>query len=374
MSLSLALIVATPVFSKYLQVDKYVEVENIECASNKDSKILIDSPIKQFVNLNKVGKYLDFDFKVPEYFGNDFFVSDILVTKSNIGTNYLTIYFTKTYKDNDDITLNDIWALYEFTGDISENIKSIQYENNKDYSNMQVSTEEKILGSVEGMYVTLSAESNVDNNVKETSEFFLFNKDGVNYVVRPEQFNDEENLNTEINKIATSLKSPYDIESEMYKIHTNNYVPVFDEDDLNEAAKYIGFTPKFVSKINDDVKIEACNTFYGNPDKSANTSMFNCYYSFKDKENIIFIQDKGVDLYEYEYIATNGYATLEDLENNETKDIPVEKLTWNNIDVYKYFDESINLCRYQWKVDDIYYSLTSSDGSIDDIAKVFVEA
>ena len=46
---------------------------------------------------------------------------------------------------------------------------------------------------------------------------------------------------------------------------------------------------------------------------------FQCNYSYKDKGIVVFIQEKGNDNYGYNEVATNGYVTETDYENNTTE-------------------------------------------------------
>lgn len=349
-----------------------------------ESDILIDSKVKEFEDLSKVGKYLNFDYKVPDYIKDGSTVSLIRVMKADNGNSYLQLNFsTKTDKYNYG-SFDNTQSLYVFDGDAVESIKNIYSDGRDDISNLKVSQTSKKLGSVAGSYVTINADiKNIDNvaDGKENIKYFVFNKDGINYAVESVDFNGEDDLNTEINKIASSLKKPNELKNSNYIIDRNFYgfesLDIYDKDDFIKAVDYLGYTPKFVTSIKDDIKINSCDIFHSNSYGKEMTT-FQCDYSYKNKGIVVFIQEKGNDNYRYEDIATNGYDLQKDYENNTTKKVPVEKLNWNNTDVYKYFDDCDNKYIYQWKIGDMYYFFeTYFEGekeNVDDIAKVLFEA
>ena len=152
---------------------------------------------------------------------------------------------------------------------------------------------------------------------------------------------------------------------------------IYDKDDLNKAIEYLGYTPKFLTKINDDIKIENCHIFHSDSYGRKMTT-FQCNYSYKGKGIVVFIQEKDNDNYGYEDVEKNGYDLQTDWDNNTQKKVPVEKLNWDNVDIYKYFDDCDNKYIYQWKIGDMYYFFeTYFDGekeNVDDIARTLFDA
>ncbi|HCW52483.1 MAG TPA: hypothetical protein DG753_01795 [Clostridium sp.] len=384
--LSLTSIFATASVPVYAENSTDTAVKSIACLSNNNSDILVDSKLKEFNNLDKVGKYLNFDYKVPDYIKDGGAVSLIRIMKADDKNSYLQLNFSaKTDKEHYEGTQ----SLYEFAGDIEQNIKDIKYGDGSYVLSLQISKEDKTLGSVNGMYVILNADLNSsfydkgtekDRN-NEYSKFFVFTKDGVNYAVDTTDFDGEDDLNTEINKIDSSLKSPCDAEASKYVVDEAYNgcfsLEVYDKDDLNKATEYLGYTPKFLPEISDDIKIVNCEVYQDDYNGSKMTK-FQCNYSYKNDGVVVFIQEKGNDNYGYKDVATNGYVMQTDYENNTSKKVPVEKLNWNNVDVYKYFDDCDNKYIYQWKIGNMYYFFEIYFGgekeNVDTIAKTLFDS
>lgn len=386
--LALTAILSSSVLPVYAN-DNLKENTSAVSLEKENSDILVDSKLKEFNNLDKVHKYLDFDYKVPDYIKSNFSSALIRTEKYNDGNKTLELRFANQTKGSNYGYGSESYTLYEFKGEPIHCLKDIKYGDDNSVSNIQVSSESKSLNSIDGIYITITADIQYagddskenQRNGKDYSKFFVFNKDGVYYSVEAIDFDGEEELKTEINKIASSLKKPEELQSANYVIDTSSDgfygMDIYDKDDLNKAIEYLGYTPKFITEINDDIKIEDCHIFHSDSYGSKMTT-FQCDYKYKGKGMVVFIQEKDNDNYGYEEVAKNGYDLQTDWDNDTQKKVPVEKLKWDSVDIYKYFDDCDNKYIYQWKIGDMYYFFeTYFDGekeNVDDIARTLFDA
>lgn len=368
-------------------------VKAAECVNDSENNdIIVDSRLKEFYSLDKVHKYIDFDFKVPDYTQENYEPCLIRVEKYKDGnTNLQLEYMNKSIYDNTDneysmyasygakMITSNWYSLYEFKGNPEQCLKDIKYGEGYDVLNIEVTKQEKKLGEINGMYITLAADvedysdDDLDKKTtpKEESKYYLFEKDDIYYAVETSDFKEEDNLNLELNKISSSLKNPAELTNQTYKIERDNdgysSYEVYDKEDLSKAADIVGFTPKFITDINDDVKITNCDTFTCTK-KGQEINTFQCNYSYKNDGIVVFIQEKDRDNYRYNECVNGSNSVKTDFE----------KLNWDNVDVYKYFEEGDNKYIYQWKVGNIYYFFeTYFDGekeNVDDIARALFDA
>lgn len=366
---------AIPVYAYDLNDNVIVEKDNSVLSSNDqtvcnvselslNNNILIDSKLKEFYNLDKVRKYIGFDYKVPDYVipGNE--VHSIRVFNSDDGNNKLELEFS-------DKNSAKWYSIEAFRGDP---VDTLTNEFKESFEDAIVSTNSKTIDGIQGLYITLTDSTKYTFAKPESCKYFAWKDGDVWYCMNYDNNEDGSIGEGEIGKISNSLKNPKEIVNVNYSIDKEaNGVPkslinIYDKDDLNKATEALGYTPKLPIKINDYIKISDSFTNIDHMGKS----LFS-YYSY-DKGTIVFIQTKDNDNYEYEEISRTGYAR----ENGETTTVKADKLSIDGMDVYRYADKGDNKIVYQWKEDNMYYFFeiyyyNIGIENVDDIVKEFVD-
>ena len=141
---------------------------------------------------------------------------------------------------------------------------------------------------------------------------------------------------------------------------------IYDRDDLKEAVKYLGYNPKLPLSFG-DYKVRASSIGYIG--EVVNKPKFNLL-TFYDYDDISLTVTESKYSDDYDEISKNDYYIIKDDDNTILDKFKVNKVTINNIDVYEYYENSQedngNTIVFNWKENDLYYSLTVFDNSKND--------
>ncbi|WP_459477252.1 peptidase M56, BlaR1 [Clostridium saccharoperbutylacetonicum] len=378
-----------------------VTTSSSEANLNNTHKFLVDAAIKDYEDIRKLEKVTDFKFKLPNFFPEGTKLQCIQLIKISDNNNAIQLYYNGDGKH----VLGDISFQISKTDPV-EAIKKIETDKMKTTKNPKVEAEEKSMkvGDINGTSLSLSITSpseKLENGFttkefKESGKYFIWQEGGVYYSIKynstvsnedkkeKEYLALSENL---ITKITKSIVYPSEIKVNDYlefkqELSTETGVMgIYDSEDLKNAEKLLGFSPKLPIKINDDIKINDSVVGLSSDSDIKNNKIsyeLNSFYSNK-KGSITF--NEGKKSKEYDDIKKNGYLNEKNWKTNEMVKINVDKLNVNNMEVFKYKDLQVEkdeeqcMC-YMWKENDIYYSVIffgQADNS-DEIIKTFVNS
>lgn len=332
------------VYASAEDISKVKTVSSETINNSTVNNLIVDSRIKNYKDLNKAYKISGLKFKVPDYAINGF-ISDcgIDIVKREDNSEYLTLGFTKS--DNNEFDSYDIQMS-------NKNLKDFLIEIHKDHEDNDISVKnnirssEKTIGSVKGEEIIIEAsykdKSGDGNNI--VSKYFSWEDNGVYYLMNyyqhmtsPKGAYDEDITNIseeEVGKIVDSMKNIEDVKNVKYFSDESSdtyYYGVYDNEDLENAAKILEFKPKFISKINDKANIS-----YAEVRKRDNKLTFVMEYNYDsgDKDNPYFISlDEMKDDSEYNDMR-NGNLLLYKYDK-ECKPSKAERISINNKEVYK---------------------------------------
>lgn len=328
-----------PVYAAVFSAKDNVKVDSAYAKAESD--IIINSGVKEFFNLDKVKKYLAFDYKVPDYIIDGDIVKVIRVYNPADGNDKLEIQFCK--KDS----YTNWYSIESFKDDPVE-VLSKQFK--ESFGEADATVTDKSIKEIEGKYITITDTSAKDSTKAECDKYFAWQNDNVWYCINYANNESGSISEDEIYKIASSLKNPDEVAGIKYYIDEENseYVAptinIYDKDDLKKAVDVLGYTPKLPLKINDKIKVTDALL-----ESVKDINILLSAYSY-DKGALLFIQSK-FDVYGYEDIADSGY--VEDVQLNSKQ--KADKLSINGRDVFRYKDTAENKIVYQWKENGIYY-------------------
>lgn len=348
---------AAPAYAADLAVNDRAEVTNVD-NENKDSDIIIDSKLKEFANLDKVRKYLGFDYKLPDYAVDGYKVDLIRVCNPGDGNDSLEIYFKNSDKE--------FYPLNIFKNDPVE-LLTKDFE--EGYGKPEVTSTAKNIKGINGLCITLNHLADEDGSNGYGEKYFVWQNDGIWYGVN---YGNELMSDDVIVKIADSLKKPEDLTNLKYVIDEDEHdylktsIQIYDKEDLDKVKEVLGYSPKLPLQINDNIKVS-----HADLDNDDGKILFS-YYSY-DKGTVVYIQSKDSD-YGYEDIAASGYVK----DNMLNSKIKADKLSINGVDVFRHIDDGDNKIIYHWKENDIYYFFEvyyqDQIENADDIVEQFIKA
>lgn len=406
------LVAAAVVFTNGVSV-KALDTNNLaETNINQSSEVeqktnpfIIDEETKAYEDISKIVKYAGFNFKLPDYIVDGNKPASYQLLKLSDTNNAVLIYFDgqgNDYSKNFSLTI--------FNGDVEKSLERVneikgRSRNDAEY---KCDEEEKILGNVKGKIITLNAkipEYKIDDKItvpesEEIMKYFVWEDNDVHYAIyynrstKTKQNSDKFSEN-EIEKIVESFKNIDEVTNVDYKRDIREdeelstelgLMSIYDKDDLNKAAKILGFNPKMPLKVGDNVVVDGSGVGLTCDSDVENKKLYyelNLFYNY-GKNRITFNESNHDSFNEYKDIIENGYVNKSDFLGEKTIQIKVDKIGVDGKDVYKYIysyanpDEdavSSDVC-YEWQENGIYCSLVFFDIDIyqDDIAKEFVNS
>lgn len=343
-------------------------------------EFFIDSDYKNYNDIKKAAKIAGFNFKVPDY-AVDGFVADlgIDVYKFSDTENYVSLSFS-----NQDENDNDLFYYIDiYKGNAKDALEKTYEDFNNEYivSKSDITSSEKTIGNIKGQDIIVTQArfdpKNPDDKAISVNKFFAWEDDGLSYIINYNSIakynnNEEQYVNVSednIDKIINSMKKPEEVTNVKY-FSDRSCINVYDNEDLETASKFLGFTPKFISNIKDKMKI----TYAKASIHRNNKTVFEMSYNTEDDKYFLTI-DEMKDDNDYNGIK-NGSLNLHILYE-DSKPSKSEKLTISNKDVYKIKenlselyeeDEDEYIYVYMWEDNGIYYKITSysQDLSFDD--------
>lgn len=299
-----------------------------------------------------------------------------------------------------------------FNGDVEKSLERVneikgRFRNMKE-AECKCDEEEKTLGNVNGKVVTLNAkipEYKIDDEntipaSEEIIKYFVWKDNDVYYALNynrltKKEGNSDGTLEGEIEKVVQSFKNIDEVKNVDYKRDIREdeelstelgLMSIYDKDDLNEAAKILGFNPKMPLKVGDNVVVDGSGVgLTGDSDienKKLNYEL-NLFYNY-GKNRITFNQSSHDSFNVYKGIKEKGYVDKSNDEWAVNKQIKVDSIDVNGKNVYKYIDsfkdpyedKVSNDVIYEWEENGIYCSLVlfDADNYQDDIAKEFINS
>lgn len=345
--------------------------------TNEKHDFLVDTPLKVYDDVQKTEKISNLKFKVPDYLPEGYKAdSEAQILKITDTDNSVIKYFDKDR--------SGMFSFIAFKTDPVESLKKVV--NEKTYAD-KLETEQKsmVVSGVNGTNITIKttkeikeynedgSESGKTDKFNETYQYFVWQDSGIWYSINYSEIVDQSNGKTkefvklsedDMGKIVKSIKYPEEVTSVSYqkneeKLSTEVVVMcVYDKEDLEKAKSLLGFNPKFPLTINENIKVrESSIGVAADSDIENNKINYELDNFYNNKGgSITFTQGKTSK--HYEDIITKGYV-----EYSDTDKVKAEKLSINNIDVYK-LDEtsdknfSTPCMTYLWKDGDTYCSTT----------------
>lgn len=347
--------------------------------TNGEHKFIIDSPMKDYDDINKAESIIGFKFKVPDYLQQGSKLGSIQITKLSDNDNAVKMYFDNENKDAKTIT---------FQVSKSNHIDALKKLSSRNLSaDSTIETEEldMKLGDISGKNVTLTVTSpseklkdgTLTDGYTEINKYFVWENDSLYYSIKynstfksgdkasKERANYSE---ADVEKIAESIVYPEEAKSVDYspvkrEVSTEiEVMEIYDKEDLEKAKGLLGFNPKLPLKINDDISIKDSGVGIASDSDIKNNKINYELNSFYSNKNGSITFNEGRTSKEYDEIEKNGYFNEKNWKTNENMQIKAEKLNINNKEVFKYEEKVIEEgqepdCIYLWKEDGIYYSV-----------------
>lgn len=367
---------------------------------NGEHKFIIDAPLKVYDDINKAENAAGFKFKVPDFIPDGNRLETFHVRKVTDNDNVVEIFYPGADQPPFDITFQ------VSKKDHIEALKKIETEKMKTTKKPIVETKQEAmkLGEINGTSLTLSVTSPSEkllngDSTKEFTEvfkYFIWENDGLSYSIRYNSIikegdkSSKDNLNLPedtIKKIAESIKYPEDTKSVNYSVPKRELsteeavMEIYDKDDLENAKKLLGFSPKLPLKIDDNIIIDGSGVgISDDSDIKDNKINYELISFYSNKLGSITFEE-GRTSKRYDDINNNGYFNINIGKGKEPLQVKAEKLNIANKDVFKYEENGFELGQkpevsYLWKEDGIYYSVTffNETENSDEIVKGFVES
>lgn len=368
-------------------VAESVQAVSTDSVKKSDSyDFIVNSKYKNYKDLAKAAKVAGFNFKVPDYAADGYIAdSGIDVVDKEDNKTYLSLQFSKT-DENKNFSIYSIEITKENPSELFSSLYK-DYEGEEVKAKSDISTSEKTMGSIKGQDITITQTySGKDNEGSVfTSKYFAWEDNGIYYMINYYQhvkYADSEYDSDIIDiseddtaKIAGSMKSIQDVKNVKYfsdNVFGEDYYGIYDTEDLENGSKILGFTPKFISKVNDKSDIKSAEIR-----KNNNKFDFIMYYSYeadvKEHDNYFTLYEEKDDS-DYNDMK-NGKLVLYKFDD-ECKPSKSEKITINNKEVYKIKEEVPEEHMYaadeykyvyMWENNGIYYRLEnqSQENSFD---------
>lgn len=370
------------------KVNSGEESESIKANEDKIlSKVLIDSKFRNYDTIDKLQRNAGFNFKVPDYVTECNSAGGYLLLKVDDNEYAAQIYFEN--KDADELRQTSVKA---FKGDPAKSLQKIKEDSilgfPKEGDKTETSVKDAVIAGVQGKLVTVNLSSTATPGLKSETTDFVWQDEGINYSVNykktyggnPSTTLGENLSDEEVGKIVHSLKSINEVKNIEYMTDnkfnaqqtTVREMAIYNTEDLQMAEdQYLGFNPKMPLDIDEyNVKIESINARLNNmffkADNASTGYEIDNFYIYTDKVGTISFKGSKDNI--FNDIEINNGISLEDYEKQE--------ITLGSNAVTKYFNKNEGISIYNYKIDDIYYSLSIfyDRETSDNVAEKFVTA
>lgn len=346
--------------------------------ARENMEFALDSPHKGFYNLDRAMDFIDFELKVPDYLPAGYEFINIDIDKNNT----VSINFEKNgvdpfcYKAAENNLLSEIMHSaivvdQNFTIGFIETPMSVDHINgtvltiNKEhkYKDDKTDTTEK------GMKASAS-----------TDKFFIWRDKDTWYSLKiyskeifPDSSSSKEELSwNEARKIVTSIEYPNELKNVNYISKPfENLLNIYDNEDLNTATKMLRFKPKFPLSLPGGfypTHSQVGQVYYREKEKLEPSAIMETTFSTKKYTGLIhrIELEQTSDSFFYDYIKQNGSFKAKDLNTNQLKEIKIDSLKIDNVEILTYQEEYdfsidsllmqtiVEQC-YLWKQGDIVY-------------------
>lgn len=351
-----------------------------------NKEFVLDSPTKHFNSLDRAIDFVDFEFKVPENIPTGYKFWRVNLDEKNV----MDINFEK-YEGNE---------TYNFSLLVSEKdlIKYLKEQSNTAYGEMKpdikFDTKPMNISNVKGTTVIIEQNFNwTEDNLKKlekvdtksikhvpisetVNKYFVWEDEGIWYslhyyfkttTLEGEYHVDRISTKDDLINIITSLKYSQDIQGADYAESVEKFIKehlnIYDEKDLKEAEKIIGFVPKFPLTLPGGFVPISSNTYHSIYEGEENSSTsLTTIFNLEDRNSHIpiptieFTQTKNTFLYdnliEKEYSKVDS-KVIEGIDSKTIEGIKVFICEERFDDKLK---EAIKNQYYVWKQEDIVYT------------------
>ncbi|PPA87149.1 hypothetical protein C4A76_12485 [Brevibacillus laterosporus] len=345
---------------------------------------------KWFNNLERANDFAGFPFKVPDYLPYGYKLRSIDVDEKYVNhtDNQITISFISNFGKDDENQFEVIAS----TGNILNGALSQLLEGSQtmkipgsSWGEAQPQTyiqDEVTYANIRGILVTTMQK--YENHQPEIEKTFFWRDEGIYYGIQfySEDHTLEEGLprnrrnisQDELEKILQSFTYPQQLQNVSYDGKGNSF-PIYDEKDLQEAEKLLGFKVKFPLsfsnnelKLTDSVMLKAGDQNTGYSFRHIVDAIKNSYRatddsnSYKLKGELTVYQSKhplinGSQLTLYRTLEMNGIDISVYRDDNHVYGGPYYHREANKTDI-------ITLTYYLWKQNDIYFAAYLGDDDI----------
>jgi bla regulator protein BlaR1 len=345
----------------------------VQNANSKDDPIraaLGNSKYMFFNSLERAQNYVKFPFKVPDYLPSGFGLYSINLNHGKIENNdLLVIGYWSTTDGGRMISSNEE---HHFSLSISQ---SNLLQAAKSVKDATYDEEKMNIGGFDATSLTIHAKQDVNNKdtnfvILDTIKHLIW-QDGdtwydLEYYVSSIEKDGNQNIyeNMPLDKMIKTVSSmtyPENVKninytSDMFK----NSFAIYNQADLNNAAKLLGFAPKFPININGF----AISSAHVNPgiyfENDQDTPILTAKYTETAGETIQIEQTRLSS--QYDSIVKNGYTNYWNTNTNKNEAVESKTVNIGGISVFAFDVAFANEKTYVWAQNGIYYSASFSGG------------
>lgn len=318
-------------FDKGLIQNDLVQNHLIALSSNEFE---IKDDIKVFVNSDRARGSVDFKFKLPSFIPKD---NNFFRVILNENTNILKVDF----EEKGDLS----YELLISKDDLIDKIKDMYLINDSDILFNESKTN---INGITGVELNIL---NKEGNCEESH--FIWDMEGISYSLFNYKSNKEYREIEDIDKVINSFKDADEINynSRLF----NNFIIIYNNEDLIEAAKILGFTPKFPLNIDnkfEPIESKVYTSYFDNNSSNDLIGFINITTKFKDLESgesFNFKQIKNTG----DHYNLNTMIAMDSIKQSNMKIKGHDIYCFKKINNDNGHMEEI----YTWKIDDIVYEI-----------------
>lgn len=358
---------------------------------DKNSEFSFYSPTKHFATLDRAMDFIDFKFKVPDNIPEDYKFFKINIDEKKV----IDIIFEKN-ENSDTHSFSFLISQDDMIKKLKDQHNTIQKGSK---TNIEFDTKPLRLSNINGTNVVIKQnfewtedelkelKNENSKNIKHVPndemifKYFVWEDEGIWYAFnyhfevthleekQPIKSIDKLAKKDDLIKIVTSIKYPKDIQNTNYTAEkfVKDHLFIYNDKDLEEAAKIIGFIPKFPLTLPGGFVPTSSHTYHflHEGDENSSTAIATVFH-LKGKDN---------STPEIEFRQTKNTLHYDNLVEQKNPDVKLK--TIDDIKVLTYENESKQY--YVWKEKrrekDIMYTIEFT-GDIDnelEIVKAFIQ-
>ncbi|AFS79692.1 beta-lactamase regulatory protein BlaR [Gottschalkia acidurici 9a] len=384
--------------------------QNVGKEDSEDFKLYSDKENLLFNTLDRASDFVDFEFKVPDYFPQETEFNGISFNREDNLVNIRFDNFEGIGVHFDFLTSKKdiIESLKNTRNDMIENVNTEKRKSGEHSETIVDYKEEPFsISNINGTNFTITTSST--GKPKDSKEvlndaraerYFVWKEKDTWYAIQYDRSFGEVISFEDMEKIVASLKNSKDVFKDKYR--TKNFFNIYDKKDLITAKEHLNFLPSFPLSISEDF-IAISSQLYifehseGEVSDQNEDIFLNTTYRQKSTlslptnsgrvPTIDFRQQK--DGSSYEALEKNVESGIDDggnlnnpLSSNESKRSKTSSLKVNNVKVLTFNmvnsygpDDIVEHTYYLWKQNDIYYELiiTGKVDNHEDILKSFIK-